>query len=159
MTVKSPILAAIFGLTMALPVLADDIKIMEAYARSSGANAKSGAAFFVVRNSSAESDRLIDVSSDIAARTELHTHKEDGNGIMKMMHVPEGFEVPAEGHLVLERGGHHVMLMGLQRPMRDGDKVSVVLTFEKAGDVLVDIPVDQNRKPGQGMQHQHGAGG
>ena len=146
MTVQSTILAAVAGMSMALPVLADDISILDAYARSSGANAKSGAAFFVVHNRSAESDRLIDVSSDIAARTELHTHKEDGNGIMKMMHVPEGFEVPAEGHLVLERGGHHVMLMGLQEPMKDGGKIAVVLTFEKAGDMLVDIPVDQSRQ-------------
>jgi copper(I)-binding protein len=33
------------------------------------------------------------------------------------------------------------MFMGLQSPLKTGSTVSVTLTFAKAGDVVVDVPV------------------
>ena len=46
-------------------------------------------------------------------------------------------------------------LMGLNQPLEHGDTVSVVLTFEKAGDVTVEIPVDLERKPTHGGGHKN----
>ncbi|MEO1154600.1 MAG: copper chaperone PCu(A)C, partial [Pseudomonadota bacterium] len=43
--------------------------------------------------------------------------------------------------------GDHVMFMGLTGPFVDGETVEVTLTFEQAGDITVDIPVDLNRRP------------
>ena len=86
---------------------------------------------------------------------QLHTHKEDSNGVMRMIHVEEGFELPKDGTIEMKRGGHHVMFLGLNEPLKDGDTVHVILQFEKAGEVAVDIPVDLNRKPMQGMMN-HG---
>ena len=51
--------------------------ISDAYARSSGPLAKAGAAYMRIMNHSDESDRLIDVQSNIAKKTELHTHAKD----------------------------------------------------------------------------------
>jgi hypothetical protein len=53
----------------------------------------------------------------------------------------------------------HVMFLGLNRPLTQGDEVEVTLTFEQAGEVTVTIPVDNERMPagmGHGMQHGHG---
>jgi copper(I)-binding protein len=58
----------------------------------------------------------------------------------------------------LARGGDHVMFMGLNGPMEHGDTVSVTLSFEKAGDIVVDIPIDLERKPMHGEGHGHGHG-
>ncbi|WP_417266891.1 copper chaperone PCu(A)C [Celeribacter baekdonensis] len=142
---KTTLLAGAAALSLALPAMAD-ITIEDAYARSSGMMAKSGAAFFVIHNTGDTDDRLIAATSDIAKLTELHTHKAMGDGVMKMMRVDEGFAVPAQGTHALARGGDHVMLMGLLKPMGQGDVVTVTLTFEQAGDITVEIPVDLERQ-------------
>ena len=64
---------------------------------------------------------------------------------MRMRHVEDGFDIPAGETYALERGGDHVMFMGLTRPMLDGEIVEVILVFEKAGEVTAEIPVDLDR--------------
>lgn len=130
---------------MALPALAQDITIEDAYARSMGGIGASGAVFFDIKNAGTEADRLVSAASDVAKMVELHTHKQDAAGVMQMIAVPEGFEVPAGADHLLARGGDHVMLMGLTRELADGDMVALTLTFEKAGEVTVDVPVDNKR--------------
>jgi hypothetical protein len=125
----------------ALPAFAE-ITIEGAYARVSTAMSKSGAAFMVVHNSGAEDDQMIDAKAEISDRVELHTHKADANGVMQMLHVPEGFTIPAGGMHELKRGADHVMFLGLKNTLSHGDVVHVTLTFEKAGDIEIDIPVD-----------------
>ena len=132
-----------------------EIEVLDQYVRSSRPDAPTGAAFMMLLNHADEADRLISASSDIAARVELHTHKDDGNGVMSMQEIEDGIPIPAGGHYVLQRGGDHVMFMGLKQPLHAGDTVSVTLTFEKAGDVVVDIPVDLERKPGGHSGHKH----
>jgi len=123
----------------------DGLKIADPYARASGPNAKAGAAFMVIENHTETDDRLLSVTSDVAARVELHTHIDDGNGVMQMRQVEEGFVIPAGGAHELKRGGDHVMFMGLTRSLNDGDTVSVTFTFETAGDMVVEVPVDLSR--------------
>lgn len=139
---------------------AGGIVVEDAYARASTPTAKSGAAFMVLMNTGDQDDRLVAAKSDVAARVELHTHREIADGVMKMMEVEEGFVIPAGGTHMLARGGDHVMFMGLNEPFADGDTVAVTLVFEHAGEVAVEIPVDLNRKPTHGGGHGagHGAG-
>ncbi|WP_416883087.1 copper chaperone PCu(A)C [Marivita sp.] len=151
---KTTLIAGAVALASVLPAFAE-ITIEDAYARSASPMAKSGAAFMMIKNSG-EADRLIAASSDAAARTELHTHLEGENGVMRMVHVEEGFELPADGMIAMQRGGKHVMLMGLNAPMEQGATVTVTLTFEKAGDVVVEVPVDLERQDHGGMNHGHG---
>lgn len=133
--------------------------VNDAYARSSTSMSKSGAAFMVLMNNGAEDDRLIAARSEIAERVELHTHIEEANGVMKMVHVEEGFAIPAGASHALDRGGDHVMFLGLTAPMEQGDKVPLTLVFEKAGEVVVEVPVDLERQPDalQKMQDMHKA--
>ena len=137
---------------------AEGIVVEDAYARASTPTAKSGAAFMVLMNTSDQDDRLVAAKSDVAARVELHTHREIADGVMKMMEVEEGFAIPAGGTHMLARGGDHVMFMGLNEPFADGDTVAVTLVFEHAGEVAVEIPVDLNRKPEHGSGHGAGHG-
>jgi len=158
MFLRSTILAAAAA-AIALPAFAaDTISISDPYARVSTMMSKSGAAFMVIENHAETDDRLVAAASDIAARVELTTHKEDANGVMKMMEVEEGFAIPAGGSHALARGGDHVMFMGLNRSLEHGDVVEVTLTFEQAGDITLEIPVDLERKPMMGGQMQQGMG-
>lgn len=139
---------AVLALALTATPLFADSTVMHAhdsYARVSGPSAKSGAAFMMLENHGDEADRLIDVASDVAEKVELHTHIDDGNGVMQMRHVPDGILVPAGGTHMLERGADHVMLMGLKRPLAQGDTVALTLTFEKAGEIVVEVPVDLER--------------
>lgn len=149
------ILAALAAL-LALPAFAEGAPgIRDAYARISPAG--SGAVFLVIENHSAEDDRLVSATSDVADRVELHTHIADANGVMQMVEVEEGFEVKAASTRALQRGGDHIMLLGLTRPLKDGDSFDLTLTFARGGAVTVRVPVDNARKPdghgGHGMQH------
>lgn len=144
---------AAFMLTAA-PLFAGDIMIKDAYVRSSTPTSVTGAAFLILMNQGDADDRLISAASDVAGRVELHTHKQDANGVMKMMEVEEGFPVPAGGMHQLKRGGDHIMFMGLTDPLVQGEEISITLTFEKAGEMEVKIPVDHERKPDHGaMDH------
>lgn len=147
MTLKSTLLATLTTLSLASGALAADaIVVDDAYARSSGKSAKAGAAFMMIENQGDTDDRLIGATSDVAGRVELHTHKIDENGVAKMMQVEEGFSIPAGGTHMLKRGGDHVMFMGLKAPFEQGAMVPVTLIFEQAGEVIVEIPVDLERK-------------
>jgi copper(I)-binding protein len=160
MTRFQTLLAAATAAFFALPALAHDgVHIENQYARSMGGIGASGAIFMEITNHADVDDRLIDAASDVAQKVELHTHKEDANGVMQMLHVPEGFPIAAlQGH-DLKRGGDHVMLMGLTRELKDGDMVHLTLTFEHAGVVEIDVPVDNARKDGmaQDMGAMNGA--
>lgn len=153
MTLRSFLAALAASLCLTLPAAAHDgVHIADAYARASAA---SGAVFLVIENHQTVDDRLIAASTDVAARTELHTHKEDTNGVMQMLEVTEGFVVPAGGSHALQRGGDHVMLMGLKAPLDTGDVVTLTLTFERAGVVVVEVPVDNDRKPDHAGHMDH----
>lgn len=139
---------------LAAPVFAGDIMVKDPYARSSTPSSPTGAAFMILMNNSDQDDRLIAASSDVAGRVELHTHIEDENGVMKMTEIEGGIAVPAGEMHALKRGGDHVMFMGLSAPLEQDTEITVTLTFEKAGDIDVKIPVDHTRKPNHGaMSH------
>ncbi|AZV79163.1 copper chaperone PCu(A)C [Parasedimentitalea marina] len=150
MSFKFVVIAAVSSFALAGVAFADmsTMIVDDAYARAS--NKMAGAAFMAVMNRTGEDDRLISVSSEIAKRTELHTHMDMGDGVMKMSHVEDGFAIAAGETHMLQRGGDHVMFMGLTQELKQGDTISLTLTFEKAGDVTVDVPVDLERKPAAG---------
>lgn len=147
---------------VAFPAFAHDgVAVSDPYARTNGGMGASGAVFLLIENHSETDDRLIGVASEVAEMVQMHTHKEDANGVMQMMEVPEGFPVPASDVHELARGGDHIMLMGLKQDLKDGDTFSLTLTFEHAGDVVIEVPVDNARKDGAmgGMNHMnHGNG-
>ncbi len=150
-------LAAAIAVGFALPAFADDgIHIVDPYARASTGMSQSGAAFMRIENHGKVDRRLIAAQSDAAQRVELHTHIEDDAGVMRMVEVEEGFVIPAEGERVLERGGDHLMFLGLTRALNHGDEVAVTLSFEEGDDMDITIPVDLERMPDHGGGHSHG---
>jgi len=93
------------------------------------------AAYLVVKNTGA-ADTLVKVSTPLTAMVQLHEVITEGS-TSKMQEKPGGFPVPANGMLELKPGGFHIMMMGLEKPVTEGQEVSLTLTFEKAGDVTI----------------------
>lgn len=143
--VKSLLLVgAIIGL--AGSVQAGAIEIKAPYVRVSTPMSKSAAAFMEIENAAPDADRLVGVKADVSAVAELHTHEAAPGGVMRMVAVKGGIAVPAHGTALLARGGDHVMLMGLKHPLKQGDLVHLTLSFQRAGTIEVDAPVDNTRQ-------------
>ena len=140
-------LAAVATLIAASSAMAESIVIEDAYARVGRPGAPSGAIFMVIRNTGETADRLIAAASPVAQRVELHTHIDD-RGVMKMRPIEGGIEIGGDQSHALERGGDHVMLMGLTEKLENGMTVDLTLTFEVAGEVETTVTVDNMR--GQG---------
>ncbi|MBX2829642.1 MAG: copper chaperone PCu(A)C [Rhodospirillales bacterium] len=144
-------LASLFTVSNAF---AADIEIKDAWAKASIGQVRNGAAFFQVINSG-PADRIIGVRSDLADRTELHTHIMENN-VMKMREVQGGVEVPMHGGVLFQPGSYHVMLIGLKKPLVEGEMVSVTLEFEKAGDIplMIEVVAPMGKGP-SGTGHGH----
>ncbi len=160
MSPKFTLLAAFAAASLGLPAIAQEIHILDTYARSSSPTAQTGAAFMLIENIGDADDRLIGATSPASKIVQLHTHRENAEGVMQMVHVEEGFDLRAGETLFLERGGNHIMFMGLTEPFEQGKTVPLTLIFEKSGEITLDIPVDLTRKPaeGHGHGHSHGTG-
>ena len=143
---KRIFLAALAATTFALPSFAHDgVHVEDPYARASTGMSQSGAAFMRLVNHSDKDIRMIAAESDVAAKVELHTHREDANGVMRMIEVEEGFTIPAGGTHELARGGDHVMFLGLTRSLQQGDMVNMTLVFDNGERIEVTAPVDMER--------------
>ena len=150
-TVSRGLLAAALSILPAVSLA--EIVVSDSFVRTSRPGAPTGAAFMHIKNTGGESDRLLKATSDIAARVELHTHFDAGDGVMQMIEVEEGFEIAPGATYMLKRGGAHVMFMGLNQTLDQGSKITVTLIFEKAGAIELTIPVDNERQPEHGHKH------
>lgn len=141
-------LAFVAALTLfAVPALAASsaIEVSQAWSRPAplGGN---GAGFAVITNRGATADTLVEVSSPVAARVQIHESMIMGG--QAMMHArPGGLPVPAGATVALKPGGWHIMLMGLKQPLKAGDSYPATLTFRKAGKMTVRFSV-QAAAPG-----------
>ncbi|MFD9354766.1 copper chaperone PCu(A)C [Streptomyces sp. NPDC060031] len=100
-------------------------------------NDKMAGAFMVIKNDSKTADKLTGVTSTLSDDLQIHETKDQ-----KMQQV-QSMDVPANGELRLERGGSHVMFMGLKSTPKVGDKVTVELRFEKTAPVKVELDVKE----------------
>lgn len=130
------------------------VKVEQAWARATPGLAKNGGAYFVAKNGGKMADRIIGVTADVSAKTELHTHIND-NGVMRMRQV-DGVDVPAGGEVAFKPGSYHIMFIGLHKPLKKGETFTVTLTFEKAGKKTVDVTVMGVGAMKGGMKHGHG---
>lgn len=107
-------------------------------ARAPEPTGPNGALYFTITNEGA-ADRLLGATTQSSPDVQLHETVEDG-GATSMKELPDGVEVPAEGTVRLEPGGTHAMLMDVKR-VESGSMMPVTLTFEKAGELNVLVPV------------------
>ena len=132
----------------------NNITISHAWARASpSVQAKNGVSYMTLHNGGASIDRLIGVSTFIADRAELHAH-EMKNNVMKMRHI-KAIDIPAGGTVELKPGGLHVMLFGLRTPLQKGRKFPMVLQFESAGEVDLEVVIESVASRGSDPHKTH----
>ena len=140
----------------ATSAFADGIMVMEPYARTSRPNAPNGAAFMQIMNHTDRDVQLIAVEQAISNKAELHTHEMNvETGVVKMFEVEDGFSIPAGETLTLERGGNHIMILGLNEPLIQDSEFALKLIFENADPIDVNVIVDNERVADDTMEIDH----
>lgn len=137
---------AVGGSAHAHEYKAGDISVGHPYARPTVPNQPAGGAYVTLENKGQTADKLVSASSPVAKSVEIHSMAMENN-VMKMREVP-GIELkPAEKTVMKPGDGYHLMLMGLNKPLKAGEKFPLTLQFEKAGKVEISVWVeDKNAK-------------
>jgi len=136
---------------------AGSLEIDHPWARPTIGSSKNAAAYMTLSNSGDSADTLLAVKSDAADHVTLHESRMDGE-IMRMVPVKGGIEVPPHGTVELKPLGLHVMLMGLGKPLKEGEKFPMTLVFAKQGDVKVEVKIEKSpaaKKSDQDMHEHH----
>jgi copper(I)-binding protein len=151
------LLAFAAGLAVATAALAQtgQLELNNAWARATPGKAENGAAYLTIL--SPTTDRLVSVSSPVAQKAELHTMSMAG--MVMQMRPLAGLEIPAGRPVTLKPGGEHIMLLGLNRPLQEGESFPLTLNFERAGPLTVTAAVQKlgasgpGTSPGTSAQH------
>ena len=141
MNVKSSwwIAGAALVLAFAATSAEEVIRLERAWARATPPGTPVAAAYLVIDNRGPRSDRLLSASSPSAEKVEVHATVHDGD-VARMRKV-DPLHVAAGERLVLEPGGMHLMLIGLRKPLTEGELIPIVLDFEVAGRLRTEIRV------------------
>lgn len=120
---------ALSSLFMASRALAQ-VQVSEAWVRGTVAGQQSTGAFMELL--ARHDTRLVGARSPLAKLVEIHEMKLSGT-VMHMRAIA-GLDLPAGRAVALAPGSHHLMLLGLRRPLRAGDMVPIRLEFrDRAG--------------------------
>jgi copper(I)-binding protein len=98
------------------------------------------ASVYLVIDDDGGSDRLLSATSPMAATVTLHQTKTTSDRGDLMVDLST-LAVPARGQLALVPGGDHLMLHHVYESLDPGDLVTVTVTFERSGDMTLEVPV------------------
>jgi copper(I)-binding protein len=131
-------------LLVALKVLATEgngIRVVDPWARPTAGQSTTSAAYMTIANDGGDDDLLKGASTPKAKAIELHRTSKTAEGVMQMREITDGLAIEAGKSVVLEPGGIHLMLLGLETALEAGDTLTLTLEFAKAGAVEVLVPV------------------
>jgi periplasmic copper chaperone A len=162
-TIAAILALGVVGTTLAQEFRAGDLQIDHPWARATAPQQQNGAAYLTIIHHGSTADRVVGVQSPVAERVELHTHDVDSAGVMRMREV-EAVDVPAGETTALRPGHLHVMLIGLEQRLVEGERFPLTLVFEQVGTVEVEVLVESVAhgvgaaagQPAHGHGHSHG---
>lgn len=139
---RSLIALLMLSLFAAWPALAGELTVTDAWSRTTPPGVTLGVVYFELHNGTGRSDRLLKLKASVAPSAEVH-RTEIVEGVARMRDVAV-LHVAANERVAFEPGGMHVMLMGLKKPLVEGQTFELELLFEVAGPRKVRVVV---RKP------------
>lgn len=132
-------------LTFAAAASPPTIELQQGWVRWLPPTVPDTALFGILINPTDQAVRLVGGTTPAAKRcapmTTVRKDTDSASGpVMEMVSV-DALVIPAHGRLVLEPGGDHLMIMGLQKALVAGQPVQVTLMFEGADALTVSVPV------------------
>jgi copper(I)-binding protein len=123
-----------------------DIQVRHPWSRATPPGAQVAVGYMEIRNNGAQPDRLVAASTPVAKRVEMHITQRDGE-VMRMRQVKD-FEIPARERVTLRPGGSHLMLVDITQPLKKGERLTMRLRFERAGELDIELEIQE-----QGSRH------
>ena len=150
-----------------MPALADapqygsatlnNLIVEQAFIKKPYGNRSQTTAYATIRNTGDEDDNLIALHTPAAAKTEIHSMILEGE-VMKMRPLGHALALPAGQTVEIKPNGHsnegghahahahgneglHFMLIRLNTKLEHGDIIELMLVFEKAGMLTINVPV------------------
>jgi len=124
--------------------------VSDAWSRATAPGVEVGAAYLVIKGGRRD-DRLVGASSKRADMVHLHDVVEE-DGVAKMRSTGD-VPVPAGQRVELAPKGKHLMLMGLDAPLVEGQTYTIVLRFADAGEQTVAVTVRAATEVGGAHAH------
>ncbi|HTR88047.1 MAG TPA: copper chaperone PCu(A)C [Reyranella sp.] len=126
--------------------LAQDYKlgslvISHAWARATAPSAPAGAGYLTITNTGTTADRLVSARSPVAGSVQVHEMKMEGS-VMRMRELEHGLDIPAGATVTLAPEHFHLMIMSLKNQLKQGERMPMTLTFEKAGSIDIELAVE-----------------
>ena len=106
-----------------------DVTVKDAWVRGTVPAQTTTGAFMTI--TSTTEAKLVGAASPIAKMVEIHESMMHGS----TAHMQEvtAVTLPAGKAVQLKPGAHHVMLMGVSKPLKPGESVPITLTIEEKG--------------------------
>jgi copper(I)-binding protein len=142
MMLKSLVFASLAG-TMLLagchrPPPDGTVRVSDVWVRLPAAKSRPGGAYFRMEAGS-EGTRLVAVSSPSVRWIELHETAMSGTDTR--MKRQKEVEFPSRGELVFEPGGRHLMLFGIDKKVKPGDRIPLTFSFNVAPPITIEAEV------------------
>lgn len=128
------------------------IMVADLAIRATTPQAGATAAYAHIHNHSAHDDILLGASVSFAKKTEIHEMVLSGD-VMKMRPLEEGIAIAAGDMIALEKGGKHIMIMGLTAPIKLDETYEITLHFKKAG--MMTLTAETISLAGKKAAHSH----
>lgn len=106
-----------------------EVTVKDAWVRGTVPAQTTTGAFMTITSTSEA--KLVGAASPVAKMVEIHESSMHGN--MAHMQEVSAVPLPAGKAVQLKPGGHHVMLMGVAKPLKPGETVPITLTIEEKG--------------------------
>ncbi len=129
-----------------------NVIITDAWVREVPPGSNVSAAYMTIENKGDMADKLMAISSDIAENVEIHMSSVDEKGVAKMEMI-KILELPSGEKVELKPGGMHFMLIGLKEPLVGKENVNLILSFEKAKEINMQVPVKSMKSSGEAHHH------
>lgn len=127
------------------------LQVSEPWIREAPPTSRVLAAYLTLVNTGDNTMTVTAISSPDFKNAEIHRTVIEA-GVARMLPVKQ-LEVPAGGQLMLEPGGHHLMLFDPLRTLTAGETVTLIIHMNNGKQLSATAPVI--RKTGEDHSHHH----
>lgn len=127
------------------------LQVSEPWIREAPPTSRVLAAYLTLVNTGDNTVTVTAISSPDFKNAEIHRTVIEA-GVARMLPVKQ-LEVPAGGQLMLEPGGHHLMLFDPLRTLTAGETVTLIIHMNNGKQLSATAPVI--RKTGEDHSHHH----
>jgi copper(I)-binding protein len=125
-------------------VVADGLAVLDAWTRPSPPAVDEAAIYVTVENRDAPDDRLIGATSDRCVVVSPHLTELGEDDVARMTEAgADRLGLRAGEQVAMTPNGMHLMCLGLDAPLADGDRFDVTLRFAEHAPITVEVTVEQ----------------